>query len=97
MKNSMFRNKASIYDKYRLAYPESIKSVVSEIIPHSDYKRVLELGCGTGKFTSLLKKYNSVHVLEQDKMMLEVLKLESHLFKKNIFHNVFEEQSHIKL
>ncbi len=95
MKNSLFTNKATIYDKYRLDYPKSIKSLVSEIIPHTDYKRVLELGCGTGKFTSLLKKYNSVHVLEQDKMMLEILKLESHLFKKIIFHNVNAEETNL--
>ncbi len=49
-----FSRHASLYDKYAHVQPMAAKELIEKVCDQ-DYKRILDIGCGTGSYTLLLR------------------------------------------
>lgn len=62
-----FSKAANTYDEYANAQRELAQKLTDEFIPDADVKFVLEIGCGTGNYTTLLaKRYFDADILAID-------------------------------
>lgn len=71
-----FIGKAEIYSKYRPSYPERIIDEIEDELRESTYRRVADIGAGTGLFTKiLLDRGYEVVAVEPNKEMREIAEI----------------------
>jgi ubiquinone/menaquinone biosynthesis C-methylase UbiE len=96
--NKFYEEKSDIYDKLT-KYEDYNNDILKTILKMTDFKNktVVELGCGTGKFTiPLSSKVKKIYALDKTKSMLKILrkKIKSKKIKNiKIIESGFDEIS----
>jgi len=69
-----FSRYAAVYDKHANIQRHAASELIKEL-PDSDFKRILEIGCGTGSYTQLLRKrfkYAAIKSVDIAEKMVDV-------------------------
>ncbi len=90
----VFNQMASFYDKYRPDYPKEVLKTITELAGLNKNSKILEIGCGSGKYTKeLIEKGYEVVALDPGEDLITKAKVTYKQGKVKFVNSRFEDYS----